>query len=138
MSVRADLYISGNDEAVRYNTTPDEFAERAQYKSITPLELSTLWAMMRGIDWDIAWMDEFLCLLQQGGGERVIHRLPAAMLADLSRLTPDQIAVVTSKWAATEQLGWPADETRPVVEDLVRLARRAGESGRGVYLWNCV
>src|SRR5436309_5103466 len=138
MSILADIYISHDDEAVRYDTTPDQFAERAQYKNFTPLELSTLWAIMRGIEWDVASMDNFPCLLQQDGGERLIHRLPATMIADLSRLTADQIAVVTPRWAATEELGWPPDETLPVVEDLVRLARRAAEIGRSVYLWNCV
>src|SRR5258706_11984925 len=138
MSVLADIYISRDDEAVRYDTTPDQFADRAQYKSITPLELSMLWAIMRGIEWDVDSMNEFPCLLQQDGGERLIHQLPAAMIADLSKLTAEQIAIVTPKWAATEELGWPPDETRPVVEDLVRLARRAAESGRSGFLWNCV
>lgn len=138
MGVLADIYVSRDDEAIRYDSAPDEFTERAQYKNFTPLELSTLWAIMRDIEWDVASMDEFPCLLQQDGGERLIHRLPATMIADLSRLAPDQIAVVTPKWAATEELGWPLGEARPIVEDLVRLARLASNSGRSVYLWNCV
>jgi len=138
MSLLADIYISRDDEAVKYDTSPDQFADRAQYKGITPLELSMLWAIMRGIEWDVASMDEFPCLLQQDGGERLIHQLPAGMITDLSKLTAEQIAIVTPKWAATEELAWPPDETRPVVEDLVRLARQATESGRSVYLWNCV
>ena len=138
MSILADIYISHDDEAVRYDTTPDQFAERAQYKNLTPLEPSTLWAIMRGIEWDVASMDNFPCLLQQDGGERLIHRLPATMIADLSRLAPNEIAVVAPKWASTEELGWPPDEARPVVEDLARLARLACDSGRSVYLWNCV
>src|SRR5882724_7917714 len=109
MGVLADIYISRDDEAVRYDTTPDQFAERAQYKNFTPLELSTLWAIMRGIEWDVDSMDEFPCLLQQDGGERLIHRLPAAMIVDLSRLAPDEIAEVTPKWASTEELDWPPD-----------------------------
>ena len=51
MSVLSDIYISRNSEAVKYDTTPDSFAERAQYKGMTPLELSTLWAIMRGAEW---------------------------------------------------------------------------------------
>ena len=138
MGVLADMYVSRDDEAVRYDSTPDGFAERAQYKNFTPLELSMLWAIMRGIEWDVALMDEFPCLLQQEGGERLIHRLPAAMVTDLSKLAPEQIAAVTPKWAATQELGWPPEETRPVIEDLARLARQASDSGRSLYLWNCV
>jgi hypothetical protein len=138
MGLLADIYVSTDAEAVNYDTKPDQFEQRAQYKGFTPLELSILWSIMRGIEWDVASMDEFPCLLERDGGERLIHRLPAQMVAELSRLTPEQIAAVSPQWAAIEELGWPPDEGQMVVEDLVRLARQAVESSRGVYLWNCV
>jgi hypothetical protein len=138
MSILADFYISLDDQALRYDTSPDQFADRAQYKGFTPLELSILWSIMRGVEWDLALMDEFRCLLQLDGGERLIHSLPSGMVADLSRLTPDQIATVSPKWATTAELGWPTEAAREVIQDLARLARQAAESGRIVYLWNCV
>ena len=138
MGLLADIYVSRDDEALSYDSTPAKFAERAQYKRISPLELSMLWAIMCDIEWDLSSLDEFPCLLQVDGGDRAIHRLPAQMVTDLSRLTPARIAAVSPKWAVTEELGWSPDDAQPVVEDLVRLARRAAESGRNVYLWNCV
>ena|ERR1051326_8130791 len=63
----ADIYISRDDEAVKYKTTPEQFAERMAYKGITPLELSILWSILRGVEWDVATMDEFPCLLQIEG-----------------------------------------------------------------------
>ncbi len=138
MGLIADIYISRDDEAAKYDVTPEQFAERAEYKGFTPLELSMLWSIMRGVEWDMKMMDEFPCLLEEDGGERLIHRLPAEMVAELSRLTPDQIASVSPMWAATEELGWPPDAARAVIEDLVRLARTATQSDRSVYLWNCV
>ena len=136
--MKADIYVSRDEEVVRYDTAPDQFADRAQYKGFTLLELSILWSILRGIEWDEALLDEFPCLLEKDGGEHLIHRLPAEMVAELSKLTPDQTAVVSPKWAAIEELAWPPDEARPVVEGLVRLARQAVESGRSVYLWNLV
>ena len=138
MSVLADIYISRDDDAVKYDTTPDQFADRAQYKGLTPLELSTLWAIMRGVEWDFAMQDEFPCLLQINGGERLVHRLPTAMVSELAALSPDRITSVTSAWAATEELGCDPEDIRPVVDDLVRLSRRATETGQSVHLWNCV
>ncbi len=108
--MKADIYVSRDEEAVRYDTAPDQFADRAQYKGFTLLELSILWSVMRGIEWDEASLDEFACLLEKDGGEHLIHRLPAEMVAELSKLTPDQIAVVSPKWAAIEELAWPPDE----------------------------
>ncbi|HKA43039.1 MAG TPA: hypothetical protein VKF40_13710 [Burkholderiales bacterium] len=138
MSVLADVYISRDDDAVKYDTAPDQFADRAQYKGLTPLELSSLWSIMRGMEWDVAMMGEFPCLLQIDGGERLVHRLPAAMVSGLAALSPDQVDSVTSAWAATEELSCSPEDIRPVVDDLVRLSRRASQTNRNVYLWNCV
>jgi hypothetical protein len=138
MSTLADIYISRDDDAVKYDAAPEQFAYRAQYKGFTPCELSILWSIMRGVEWDVAMMDEFPCLLEIDGGERLIHRLPVAMVSELAALSPDRIATVTSAWAATEELRCSPEDTRPVVDDLVRLARRAGETIQSVHLWNCV
>jgi len=138
MGILADIYISQDNEAAGYDTTPGQFAERAQYKGFTPLELSMLWSIMRNAQWDVALMGKFTCLLEKDDGERQIHSLPAEMVTDLSRLTADQIADLSSQWAVTEELGWPPEAAREVIEGLVRLTRRAAESGRKVYLWNCV
>ena len=136
MGILADIYISGDDAAVKYDTDPEQFPDRVQYKGFTPLELSMLWSIMHGVEWHVSMLDELPCIFQQGG--RYIHRLPKAMVADLSRLTPEQIALVSSKWAAIEELQWSAEAASEVIEDLVQLANRASKAKQNLYLWNCV
>ena len=138
MSVLADIYISRDADAVKYDTAPDQFADRAQYKGFSPLEFSILWSIIQGVEWDVAMMDKFPCLLEIDGGERLVHRFPAAMVSELASLSPDRVASVTSAWAATEELNCNPENIRPVVDDLVRLSRRAGETSQSVHLWNCV
>ncbi len=138
MSVLSDIYISRDDEAVKYDTAPATFAERAQFTGITSLEYSTLWAIMRGVQWQASPMREFPCLLQKDGGERLVHGFPAEMLAALGQLTPDKIREVAGKWAATDELACSPSDIQPVIEAFVRLARSATASGRSLYLWNCV
>lgn len=138
MGILADIYISRDGEETEYDKKPDQFTDRAQYKGITPLELSTLWAIMRGAKWDVGLMREFPCLFEKDGGERLIHRIPVKLVDELCRLTPEQIEDLSTKWAATDEISCPPNDIRPVVEDLARLSRRATESGRGLYLWNCV
>jgi len=138
MSVLSDIYISRDDEAVKYDTAPDTFAERAQFTGMTPLEYSTLWAIMRGVAWQASSMRDFPCLLQKDGGERLVHGFPPAMLTALGQLTPDKIREVAGKWAATDELACSTADIQPVIEALVRLARSATASGRSLYLWNCV
>ena len=103
MGILADIYVSRDDEAVQYDATPDAFPDRLQYKSISSLELSTLWALMSGIKWEVNLMKEFACLLVKDEGERVIHKVPPAMLRDLAALTPQQVEVLAAKWAATDE-----------------------------------
>jgi hypothetical protein len=139
MGVLSDIYISrDNDEAVEYDAAPNKFSERAQFTGLLPPELSTLWAIVRGIDYDFKMFCDFPCLLEKDGGERLIHSFPAAMVTALGQLTPDQIQAATVKWAATEELSCSPADIQPVVEAMVRLARLATTSGRNLYLWNCV
>jgi len=86
MGILSDIYISREDEASKYDTAPATFAERAQFTGMTPLEYSTLWAIMRGVEWQAASMQDFACLLEKDGGERLIHSFPAAMRAALAQL----------------------------------------------------
>jgi hypothetical protein len=77
MSVQADIYVSRTDEeAIRYDREPDKFSDREQYTSFTELELSTLWAKMRDLEWDVNSLDEFHAVLVQDDGERTIKRFP--------------------------------------------------------------
>jgi hypothetical protein len=139
MSVLADIYISRDEDAAEYDAKRERPAvDPAGYKNITPLELSTLWAIIRGVQWDIGLVTEFRCVLVVDGGERLIHKLPPAMLADLVTLASDRTGDVSSQWGATEELGWPPEKAREVLNNLVRLARRAIDTGRAVFLWNCV
>lgn len=134
----ADFYVATAEDAAAYDDSTEKFTESAQYKRVSPLELSMLWAIMRGVDWDVSLMDEFSCVFQKDDGERLIHKLPAAMLVDLAELSDERTSVLAPKWAAVEELRWPSIAAYEVISDLAKLARRAIESDRGVFLWNCV
>src|SRR5215472_959066 len=119
MGILADIYIARDDEAVAYDSNPNLPApDRIEMKRITPLELSTLWAIMRGVPWEVSIMQEFECLFQRDEGERVIHRLPPAMSAGLLGLAPSRLKEVASQWADTEEMKWPADNALRFLDDL--------------------
>ena len=139
MGLLADLYLSQDDqEAVRYDEQAESFADRLQFTSFTELELSTLWASLRNEKWDVSSLDEFTCVFQEPGGEISIHRLPTAMIDDLAGLDSQNISVVASKWAATDDVACEPDDVRPIIEGLVGLALKASQTGKGIYLWNCI
>jgi hypothetical protein len=139
MSLLAELYLSKDDqEATKYDSQPELFKDREQYSSFTELELSTLWAKMRGVDFDVNSVDGPRQIFVVDDGERIIHRLPAAMTIDLAGLTPEQISTAAIKWARTDELACEPSEVQPIIEGLVRLAKNASATQRNIYLWNCV
>ncbi|HEY4904668.1 MAG TPA: hypothetical protein VIH89_14440 [Candidatus Sulfotelmatobacter sp.] len=139
MSVQADIFVSHTDEeAAQYDSEPATFRDREQYTSFTELELSTLWAKIRDVEWDVDSLDKFHTVLIQNGGERIIKRLPKDMAVRLARLTPQQISIAAAKWAATDEMACNAADVQPIIEGLVRLAQAASETNRNIYFWNCV
>lgn len=73
MGVLADLYLSRDDEeAVRYDSEPETFKDREQYRNFAELELSTLWAKIRGIEWDVNSLDEFHSVCERW--RRTLHQ----------------------------------------------------------------
>ncbi|MCG6493749.1 hypothetical protein [Kitasatospora sp. A2-31] len=54
----------------------------------------------------------------------------------LARVRDADVPAVAARWAQAEELhGAPAEEVQPLVEELVRLARRARDGGEQLYCW---
>ena len=139
MGLLADIYLAKTDaEAVKYDAAPGGFTDRLQYKGIMELQLSTLWASVLGVKWELKLMKPFTTIFHTDGGERLICRLPAAMLNDLVKLTPEQISGAADKWAATAEMRCKPSDALTIAEGLAVCARKAIETEQNVYLWNSV
>ena len=137
MAILAEIYTSGDDqEAVKYDANSGAFADRKQYRNFTALELSTLWAIMQGTEWEVGLMDEFPELLGLDDGERFVHRLPKVMIEALARMTREGVLASSAKWAATDELRCPPSDVQPIIEDLIQLSQEASAKDKCVYLWN--
>ncbi len=139
MSVVADIYVSTPQRAAEYDGDPNLFQnESASWKQFTSLELSILWSLLQGREWDVAMMDRFEEVLVVDDGDRIITRMPDEMLHDVLAADDAKRDRVLSEWAASEELACDVEEVRPFWDDLKRLANVAVTSGRGLFLWNCV
>jgi len=139
MGLLADIYLASSDEeASKYDSSPDAFVDRLQYKGFTELQLSTLWAIILGVNWQAKSLRQFIDVFHTDNGERLICRLPAAMLNDLTNSTPEQISSAARSWAATSEMRCGPADSRSIIEGLIVFARRAKETNRSVYLWNSV
>ena len=140
MGILADVFVSSPTEALSYEasqatgTVGSEPVERAEVKGLLDLNFSILWAILEQRDWDLQ-THELEEVAMGEGGETWLFRFPDGLVEHLARLEEPRIRQVTAQWAATEELDCSPVELEPVMEALVRLARSAKTSERGLCLW---
>ncbi len=66
--------------------------------------------------------------------------VPQDMVNALAKLKPNEVPALAAKFAGAtaEELGWSVDDFIPIVTDLSALARRAVETRKTMFLWNCL
>ncbi len=134
--VRAVVCICRDDQDALQKLTARRAAEQVECRGITTEELSSLWAILRGMEKKAAPAAGFPCLARPEDGGVSLHRFPEELLTLLSKLAPDRMAMVAEKWGSTRPRGLTPAGPRCLVEDLARLSRIAADTGRNVYLWN--
>ncbi|HEV2296738.1 MAG TPA: hypothetical protein VGR35_23050 [Tepidisphaeraceae bacterium] len=139
MAVLTDIYISTPADALTYDRDPRRFdGATLSAKGVTDLELSTLWCVCTGREWDVKLLDEFKHLMEEDGGERIIAELPNELVSHLANTDEQRLREVASAWAATEEISTQPANIEPYLRDLVALAKRASADSQRLYLWMCV
>src|SRR5205814_10058331 len=107
-------------------------------KGVTDLELSTLWCIYTGEEWDVKILQRFKHLMSVDRGERIIAELPSELVSLLANTDERRLTEVLPAWAATEELNVQPAVIEPYLRDLIALAKRASAEGKRLYLWVCV
>ena len=145
MGVLTDAFVAS--EADLDSLQPGEGGPSARFptvegKSIDPLKLATLEAILRGQETYtyVASIQEPL----QDWGEQFVCRFPDTLVAALAQLQPSNMLQVAAAWAATEewQLDNPTSEAISGLADLIAsysdLAQRAQRESKSMYMWICL
>jgi hypothetical protein len=143
MGILADLFVASADDAARYESLlgdRDAHLKKfspAEYKGLTPVEFSTLWAIINSEPWDVDthMLEE---VAYGGGNESWLCRFPEPFVTVLASLETTETDGIAEAWSRTEELelsGFQASHTKPIVDDLVRLAKAAKSTEIGLYLW---
>jgi len=136
MSVLSDFFIAESGTTPTYGEAiPDE--DRCQTKSISPLEAAGMLAVLRGGGERLGFISEFKCLTPHEE-EHWTFSIPQDMVDALARLGDDDFSTISAEFAeaTAEELGWSQGDFEPLVSGLAKLARRALESKRTMFLWN--
>ena len=109
-----------------------------QLKSITSLNLSTLWAIIEAVPWTPDFMDGFESLSTEAEGPW-LERCPREFVKALRKVDTKNLDRISKAWAATDEMeGWDPGDARALVEELTRLAPAADNAGRSLYIWTCL
>jgi hypothetical protein len=120
--------------ATEVSQSPRE--DGANYVGITPLELSTLWAIIEGAEWDVKMMRLFPIVTAVSVGDQIVHEIPASIAERLAAMSQDDIARIAQLWTTTVEMSLRGDETSQIVAELARLSARALTTQRGFFLAN--
>ncbi|WP_447773364.1 hypothetical protein [Variovorax boronicumulans] len=143
MGLLSDFFVANEEEATRYADLMNEddqgkatasHVRPAEYKGLTDLEVGTLWAILEGKEWD-ADLHELENDEGDDEGDSWLFRFPDRLVQLLAHAEHSALEAALHQWAETEELQVDADELRPVVFDLQRLARQAIAEQKSVYLW---
>ena len=138
MGQLADVFIAEPEDALAYEDLqnkgelPADRFERAEFKGLSDLELTTLWALMQNEEWDL---DQHNLEVIGEPGETWLFRFPSTFIEALASLNQADISRVAPLWADTEELQWEPSEAQEVIEELVRLARLARDTSKPLFLW---
>jgi hypothetical protein len=141
MGILADIFVATEDEALAYESSIDsddiEKYERVEFKGLTGLEFGTLWAILENEEWDVD-VHMLEDVSYGDDGETWLMMFPDELISLLCSVENNNFESVLDQWAITEELqmsGWEPAEVGTVLKDLIRLAKTAQSSKRGLYLW---
>jgi hypothetical protein len=141
MGLEADFFVATPEGVAEFLKVADESYPTeggrfpgAEYKGFTPLELGFLWAILCDEKWNVKkhFPREVWC---SADNERYLFVFPDDFTKLIATLTDQDDVRVTDRWAQHEEIQGDADDLKPVLRDLRRLAALARNSGQNVYQW---
>ncbi len=153
MAVYSDIFIATDADLLAApldQHEPTDYFPTVEGKSITPLSLATLEAILTGDRDPYAGLDERMDTWDQNevwtrlDGNISVERFSDTLVSALATLTPETMEQAARAWEDTDEVRASRDRAEHVawlasyLERLSHLAIRARVEGRGMYLWAAV
>ena len=137
MAILTNIFVAVPADAPKYESLVEagqlgNMFEVVHFKGLTNLEFGTLWAIIEGEDFDF---DKHALESLAAQEETWLFRFPERYVKALAALTPSTAKDAAESWAETEELQWEPSEAQEVLDELVRLAKLASSSSKGLFFW---
>lgn len=139
MGILCDFLVADEATAATYDGMEIDEADVVHLKGLTSLQAAQMWAVLCDQEYSVELLGDFE-LISPEEGECWTQRVPSDMVERLAGIDESDIAEFAERFAEAtlEEMGWSAEDFAPVVRDLAALARRAGTTGRSMFLWNAL
>jgi len=141
MSTLSDFFVASSSDADDYDNFVTNHVssdanrfERACYRGFTDIELGTLWAIVKGEEWDIN-LHELEAEPTGEEGDSLLLQFPSSFVDALVELDASKQSGVAAEWAETEELACSPENLVPVLIDLHRLAKLAKLRHQELFVW---
>lgn len=137
MGILSDFFIADGSQVPQYEGGEAfEEADKCQFTGLTPLQGGQFLAVLRGTEYDVDMVGEFELVTPEDSEDWTMS-VPPDFVSAFAKLEANDVPGLAAKFAeaTAEELGGSADDFVPIINDLSRLARRALENGKAMYLW---
>ncbi len=140
MGILCDFFIADGTMVPNYDVGQEfDDADKYECKGLTSLECAQLLAILRGQEYSVDLNSEFK-LVTPEDAETWTMSVPQDMVTRLASIENTQVAEIAAllATATSEELSWSANDFMPIITELAALARRAIETQKSMFLWNCL
>ena len=143
VSIPTDFFIAEQAEiASILDGGPAGHMPTVQTNGVDPVKLVSLNGIATGRDYSVdggfdQLLEEVEDVASKGGDGPWVFVVPTTLVATLCGASAERLVKIADEWAATEEWtadGVPADDLRPLLDDIADLARRA-EPRKRLYVW---
>jgi hypothetical protein len=143
MGVLTDFVVADASEAKRLGDHRESF-DGLDAKGIDQVRMGTLYALLTKTAYDPSFLvtDESFAYTASDDGPWV-QIVPDDMVQLLLKMSPSDIKQVGDAWFQTEEFDsqfsrWSREDVAEFLTEIQRLASRAGNEGKKLFMWTCL
>ena len=143
MGVLTDIFAGTRDQLPKLDDAeaiPRDLFDTVEAKSIDPVKIAQLQAIVEGITFDAAiGQSELAHAVDEQEGPWVMS-FPSTLAERLAMASDEQLTDFGRAWAATEEFrldGWSESDVHAILREITQLVQRK-RPNQEIFVWTCV
>ncbi len=139
MGILTEFIIAKDNELelILQSNYPCEKWETLELKSVDTIKISTLYSIAKNEEYNMDIHHSFEDFGENEEGPW-ISKFSDDMISTLSKIKPENIDIIASKWSLTEELqmdGFDINDAKIIIQNLINYCKKAIDSNSKIFLW---